>query len=353
MSHLSHLHFMKIFMSSPIKTYNHGIYADLIRQYIDYKRSLGFKMEGVDERLRRFDTLTIERKETETGISKDLFDAWSQPLPEESEVNRYHRISLLRGFSSYLQLTGYSSYVPKMPKYSSTFTPHIYTKQELSAIFRECDKLFVHRNYMYSHKCVMPVLIRMLYGTGIRIGEAIKLKHKDVNLSDGYLILRECKNGKDRIVPMSLSLREICKDFVAYKLTQNAGTEQENIFFTAPDGTSCKANGIYEIFRTVLFRAGISHGGRSKGPRLHDLRHTYCINAFIKMAESGRDLFYSMPIIMTYMGHQSLEATNRYVRMTSEMYPNLLRKVDEAYKYVFPEIGVELDNAEYNKASEP
>jgi integrase len=344
---------MKIFMSNPTKLYNYGIYADLIRQYIDYKRSLGFKMEDVDERLRRFDTLTLERKEVKVGISKELFDAWSQPFAEESQANRYHRISLLRGFSAYLQLMGYSSFIPKMPKYYSTFTPHIYTKQEMAAIFRECDKLFVHRRYMYSQKCVMPTLIRMLYGTGIRIGEAIKLTHQDVNLEEGYLMLKECKNGKDRIVPMSLSLREICKDYVAYKQTQNAGTGSENFFFTAPDGTPCKANTIYEIFRTVLSRAGISHGGRGKGVRLHDLRHTHCINAFVKMAESGQDLYYSMPVIMTYMGHQSLEATNRYVRLTEEMYPNLLKKVDETYKYVFPEIGLEPYEAGYNKHIEP
>lgn len=350
---LFHLHFMKIFMGSPTKKHNHGIYADLIRQYIDHKRSLGFKMEDIDKRLHRFDTLTIERKEATIGISKDLFEAWNQPLPGESQSNRYHRISILRGFSAYLQLMGYSSYMPKLPKCHSTFTPHIFTKQEMSAIFRECDKLFVHRHYMYSQKFVMPTLIRLLYGTGIRIGEAVKLKHKDVNLKDGYLILRECKNGKDRIVPISLSLREICKDYVAYKQQWNAGIEPENIFFTAPDGTPGKKNTIYELFRTVIARAGISHGGRSKGVRLHDLRHTYCINAFVKMAESGLDLYYSMPIIMTYMGHQSLDATNRYVRLTAEMYPDLLRTVDEAYKYVFPEIGIELDDADCDKTYEP
>ena len=43
------------------------------------------------------------------------------------------------------------------------------------------------------------------------------------------------------------------------------------------------------------------------------------------------DLYYAMPVLMTYMGHQNLEATNRYVRMTEEMYPNVLKKVDEAY----------------------
>jgi integrase len=327
-------------MSTKIKTHNYGIYADTIRQYIEYKRSLGFKMEDTDERFRRFDTLTRERKESKIGISKELFDAWSCPFPEESTCNRYHRISLLRGFSTYLQHLGYDSYIPMMPKYNSTFTPYIFTKQEIESIFSECDKLFVRRKYMYSQACVMPVLIRTLYATGIRIGEAIRLKHKDIDLDTGYLILRECKNGRDRMAPISLSLREVLRDYVIYKQSQIARTEQDDYFFTSPDGRSCNAGTIYDLFRTVLFRAGISHGGRSKGPRLHDLRHTFCVNALVKMSEAGQDLYYSMPVIMTYMGHQSVEATNRYVRLTAEMYPDMLKKVDEAYRYVFPEIGL-------------
>lgn len=331
-------------MSENLKSFNHGIYAKLINQYVDYKRSLGFKMEDTAKRLSRFDTLTIERHEKNIGISKELFDAWRQPFPMESACNRYGRISLLRGFSTYLQLLGYNSYMPRLPQYKSTFTPYIFTRQEMATIFRECDKLFVHRHYMYSAKCVMPTLIRMLYGTGIRIGEALKLKHEDVNLSDGNLILRECKNGQDRIVPLSLSLREVCKDYVFYKQSQGTSIEPETSFFTAPDGTQSKACTIYEIFRVILFRAGISHGGRGHGPRLHDLRHTFCVNALVKMSESGQDMYYSMPILMTYMGHKSLEATNRYVRITKEMYPDLLKKVDEAYSYIFPEIGTELSN---------
>lgn len=331
-------------MSKYIKTSNHSIYAGLINQYVDYKRSLGFKMEDTAERLSRFDALTIERHEKHVGISKELSDAWSQPLPMESDCNRYGRISLLRGFSTYLQLIGHNSYISKLPKYKSTFTPHIFTKQEMEFIFRECDKLFVHRHYMYSAKFAMPTLIRMLYGTGIRIGEALKLRHEDVNLYDGYIILRKCKNGQDRIVPLSLSLCEVCKDYVFYKQAYSTSIEPEAAFFTAPDGTSNKATTIYEIFRVVLFRAGISHGGRGHGPRLHDLRHTFCVNALVKMSEAGQDLYYSMPILMTYMGHQSLGATNRYVRLTEEMYPDLLQKVNEAYKYVFPEIGTDMSN---------
>lgn len=328
------------------KSHNHGIYADLIAQYIEYKRSLGFKMVDTDERLRRFDRLTIERGEQNVGISKELFDAWSQPFAVESDTNRYIRISILRGFSAYLQLIGYESYIPRMPKYHTTFSPHIYTNKELAAIFRECDKLTVKRHYMYSVMCAMPTLIRMLYGTGIRIGEAVRLTHQDVNLLNGVLTLRECKNGQERIVPMSLSLREVCKDYVAYKQSCGLSVEPSDIFFTSPDGRTCKTVTIYELFRMVLYRANIGHGGRGNGPRLHDLRHTFCVNALVKMSEAGQDLYYSMPVLMTYMGHQSLEATNRYVRITQEMYPALLQKVSEAYKYVFPEIGITLEEAD-------
>ena len=321
------------------RTPNHGIYAGLISEYVRHKRSLGYKMEEVEERLRRFDQLTIDRGETEIGISRELADEWCRPLPMESGNNRYGRISILRGFSSYLQVIGYESYVPRLPKVSRDFIPHIFTRQEMAAIFRECDKLTLTRHYMNSVRCTMPCIIRMLYGTGIRIGEAMRLTHADVDFTQGVLILRECKNGQDRLVPMSLSLREGCKDWVAYKERLGLSVDAGSPFFTSANGQRFSECSIYEVFRTVLQRAGIGHGGRGKGPRLHDLRHTFCVNALVKLSEAGTDLYCSMPILMTYMGHQSLEATDRYVRLTKEMYPHLLLKMDDAYKYVFPEIG--------------
>ena len=318
---------------------NHGIYAGLISEYVRHKRSLGYKMEDVEERLRRFDQLTIDRGETEIGISKELADEWCKPLPMETGSNRYGRISILRGFSAYLQVSGHESYMPRLPKVSRDFIPHIFTRQEMAAIFRECDKLTLSRRYTNSVRCIIPCLIRMLYGTGIRIGEAMKLTHADVDFTQGVLILRECKNGQDRLAPMSLSLREICKDWVAYKERLGLSVDAGSLFFTSANGQGFSESSVYETFRIVLQRAGIGHGGRSKGPRLHDLRHTFCVNALVKLSEDGMDLYCSMPILMAYMGHQSLEATNRYVRLTKEMYPHLLLKMDDAYKYVFPGIG--------------
>jgi integrase len=322
------------------KRINHGAYTDLIKQYISYKHSLGSKMKSEEGTLERFNRLTAGRTKINIGISKELFDEWSAPLRGESTRNRYYRISVLRQFSSYLQINGYDSYLPRLPKCKSTHAPHIYTKTELAALFQASDKLFQKNNHMDGQLCALPTLLRLLYGTGLRLGEALQLRNRDVHLDKEYLFIRaaSAKNGRDRIVPLSGSAVEVCKDFFAYKQKQMIDCNANNYFFTALNGGKCSCTTLYAHFRTALYKAGISHHGRGQGPRLHDLRHTFCVNALVKMSEAGMDLYYSLPVLSTYVGHQSVQATDKYVRLTAAMYPDLLQKVNNVYKHIFPEI---------------
>jgi integrase/recombinase XerD len=320
------------------KIINHGAYTDLIKQYIAYKHSLGAKMKSEEGTLQRFNRLTTGQVRRGMGISKELFDEWSVPLLGESGRNRYYRIAILRQFSSYLQMIGYDSYLPRLPKCKSTHTPHIYTKAELAALFQASDKLFQKNNQMDGQLCTLPALLRILYGTGLRLGEALQLRNRDVCLDKEYLFIRasSSKNGRDRIVPLSGSAIEVCRDFFAYKQRQMIDCGGNNYFFTALNGTKCAATTIYAHFRTALYKAGISHKGRGYGPRLHDLRHTFCVDALVQMSESGMDLYYSLPILSTYVGHQSVQATDQYVRLTAAMYPDLIQQVSNAYRYIFP-----------------
>ena len=114
-----------------------GPFAALIAQYINYKRSLGFKMRDTEERLRRFDNLAKKMDVPGGAIPKLLIDEWLKPANAESDYNRTTRASVIRGFSSYLCLLGYDSYVPRLPRQRSVFTPHIFTSREMSSIFSE------------------------------------------------------------------------------------------------------------------------------------------------------------------------------------------------------------------------
>jgi integrase/recombinase XerD len=319
------------------KRYSYGIYTELIEQYVAYKQTLGFKMKDVVVRLNVLHRLRSLPEDTSQGVPKEVFDEWSLPQAEESDNNRYGRIHLLRQFSYYLQIIGYNSYTPKLPPRKCKFIPHIFTNDEINRIFEASNKLMLKSNNKLAQVWVMPTLLRMLYSTGIRIGEALNLKHRDVNLGKGFLMLRNCKNGQDRMVPMSATLVEVCKDHFLFKQTQLMDTDSDAYFFTALGGSQCQRCTIYEHFRTIMYKAGIPYRGRKEGPRMHDLRHTFCVKSLLKMSEAGIDLYCSMPVLSTYMGHQHIKATNGYVRLTNEMFPGILHKIDAAYRHVFPE----------------
>lgn len=181
---------------------------------------------------------------------------------------------------------------------------------------------------------ILPALLRLLYGTGLRISEALSLKNKDVNRDDNYLIVRDSKNGKERIIPVSSSLSDVLKEYVKYRNLMPLAISGNDCFFITLSGSGCNRDHVRKWFRKILSTAGISRDDH--GPRLHDLRHTFSVHTLAMMAESGTDLYCSLPILSTYLGHQSLEATNDYVRLTSEMYPGLLKDVDLICLNVFP-----------------
>lgn len=313
-----------------------GIYAPYLMQYIKFKRSLGYKF-CAEYTFLLFDRFTVNEGVTVVGLTKDQADKWGQIRPNESSQTRYHRVALVCQFSVFLNGLGITSYIPRLPKKNSTFTPYIFSTAEIKSFFVSCDRILTGCKQFDTCVSIIPTLFRLLYGTGIRLCEALSLRNKDIHLDNNYLIIKESKNGRDRIIPLSESLSDVCKEYSEFRNRYFANTNYD-YFFITHKGSHCPRKTAYNWFRRILQGAGISHGGRGLGPRLHDLRHTFSVHSLAAMAESGLDLYYSLPILSTYLGHQSLEATDHYVRLTSEMYPNLLHDVNGICKYVFPEI---------------
>ena len=323
---------------SKLSKYYYSVYGPYIEQYIDVQKSLGYKPRQRNSILVLFDRLALERDEEVVGISKELADEWGRKGLNESEINRYKRIQGLRLFASFLCKIGYPSYIAQLPKLKTDFTPYIFTKEQIWAFFDVCDQLD-NLTTNRSTAFVIPTLFRLLYATGLRIGEALSLTCQDVNLKDSYLIVRNSKNGMDRMVPISDTLADVCKVYFEYR---NHYTKMiyniSDCFFIYQDGSKCSTDLIYRWFRSILYQTGISHGGRGIGPRVHDFRHTFACHSLADMTVKGLDMYYSLPILSTYLGHRSLAATDGYVRLTAQMYPEISAKVNELAPDIFPEI---------------
>ena len=315
-----------------------GIYAPYIRQLIDFKRSLGFKYVTEEIIYSLFDRVSIEFGETKVGISKELSDKWCERKNNESESYWIHRSACLARLSSYLCKIGIRSYIPQLPKHRSTFVPFVFSKNEMESVFAAADALRDKRKMMNSMIFVMPVLIRLLYGTGLRIGEALALRNLDVNLTDNFIVVRDSKNGKQRMIPISESLSAVCREYIHHRNDLPLLKSEEDCFFISLNGSSCSSDTVYRRFRDILKIAGIPFSGNHFGPRVHDLRHTFAVTSLAQMAESGIDMYSTLPILSTFLGHQSLSATDTYVRLTAEMHPGLLKNIDMVCLNLFPEI---------------
>jgi integrase len=318
----------------------HNIYSSIyglhIKHFIEMKKVLGFKYKIGALILAQIDSLAAERVEISLGITKEFAESWGKKQLHESDSYQYDRIRFLAQFSSYLRDLGIQSYIPKLPPFPhSTFIPYIYSQKEIEALFKACDEMRLSNVQMDSCIFCMPALIRLLYCTGLRIGEALALKMEDVSLDESYLRVRDSKNGKQRIIPISDSLTSVCNEYVKYRNQLSLGKRKSGYFFVKLDGNKCGYS-IGKWFKKCLNKAAIPYVGRWHGPRIHDLRHTFAVTSLAHMAESGIDLYASLPILSNYLGHQSLKATEHYVRLTANMYPQLIKDLDMICLDVFP-----------------
>ena len=213
------------------------------------------------------------------------------------------------------------------------YVPHIYTDQELAALFAQTDRCHPCSLVPFRH-LVMPVLFRTIYACGLRLSEARLLRPDDVDIDAGVLQIRDAKGGKDRQVPVSEPLRVRLADYHA----RLVGCPDRDWFFPGRTGQPLTIGNIERNFRRFLWQARISHGGPGHGPRVHDLRHTFAVNNLRFWFAQGQDVGALLPVLQTYMGHSSLRDTAYYLRLTAESYPDITARVERATGDVVPPV---------------
>jgi integrase len=167
--------------------------------------------------------------------------------------------------------------------------------------------------------------------------EALRLTVGDVDLEQGVLRISQAKNNKERFVPMAESLTKCCME---YKKIMHENSTDSDYFFPGFHGGCYSNSTIYVRFRQYLWKAGISHTGR--GPRLHDFRHVYCVHRLKKWIMAGEELTNLLPYLSVYLGHSDFRGTEYYLKLTADLYPEIISMLEKSHGYIIPESGVDI-----------
>lgn len=325
-----------------MKIYSYGsVFASRLNAYVAYKKSLGLVFDTAAQKLTGFDKYCIAHRISEPVLSRELAEGWTAPRENECRRTQVGRCQLLREFARYLVIDGESAYIypPQKNVALSNFVPHIYGAEELEAIWEQADTMQYHRQSPYIN-LEMPVILRLLYGCGLRVSEACSLRKEQCDLKSGIITVLDDKNGKDRLNPMSDSLIIFMCEYMSKISTICPDTQ---FLFPNMRGKHITRNDIYWHFRRFLAQASISHGGKSKGPRVHDFRHTFAVHSLRKMETEGMDLYCVLPLLSAYLGHCDITSTEKYLRLTGEIRSTIVEKLEIDYGSIAPFATGEVD----------
>jgi integrase len=317
-------------------SFQDGMFKAYFEKFIEFKRGKGEKVARSS--LIRLRSLNgdLNRYCSSLEISRDVAEAILRERDGEHSATRALRISDLRQFSAFLSGHGIRTYQIPL-KYAkqvrTSFRPYIFSSSELSAVTQVVDN-YENNSRRKNPVDIYPVIVRILMGTGMRVGEALSLRVKDIEINSMSFTIHCAKNNVSRHVPMSPSLAAVIERYMS--VIPHRDQPEQPFFLSHYTGGGYSYCAVKFMFKKFYALAGV-RTPQGKFPRIHDLRHTFCTMSLNKMLASGISLYVAVPILSAYVGHVNLIDTERYIHLTEHGYDDFIRKQSGLQKLI-PEV---------------
>jgi integrase len=287
--------------------------------------AMGRKGTNDKKMLIYLDSFLIGELKPGQPITREIVERFFKDIERLSAGTRINRISIFRQFCSYL-----SHFDPRTCVVHRTFlpsrtrpAPYIYSQKEVCAIISAARKIGPDGSL---RPAVIATLVGLLYCTGLRIGEALKLKLADVDLEGQLLTVRETKFKKSRYVPLSPSAVHHLAAFLRQRREAGFSTAPTAPVFVNPYGRAYGPIRICQILLDILRNLGLRGPKGERGPRLHDFRHTFAVNRLSLWYRQGGNINAKLPLLATYLGHTSITGTEVYLHATAELLEKISRR---------------------------
>ncbi|MDD3890427.1 MAG: tyrosine-type recombinase/integrase [Syntrophomonadaceae bacterium] len=316
-----------------------SLIGPFIEDFIRLKQALGYPYNSSTRILHHFDIFVADKFPEETTITKEMCTAWIHLKSGEHPNGLLRRVTPVRQLGKYMNGIGHAAYVipGHVPDKQVKYEAHIYTDAELKAFFKSVDQCPASP-FSPTRKYVIPVIFRILYCCGLRSSEARLLKKEDVDLQTGKITIRESKGWKARIVVTSDDLLEVCREYDSIMESMFPGRQ---VFFPNKDGNCFSQSILDRWFHEFWDRLPESRTVTGNPARVHDFRHGYAVHRLNQWVREGRDINALYPYISEYMGHSSYAATEYYLSLVEEFYPEMEQRLSSINDDILPEVHYE------------
>ena len=300
-----------------------SIFKKDIENLIMYENAMNFKSNS-KLALLDLDRYFISINKSIKNITKEEYYNYIYNY-DDSNYDSYKRYLTILKLSRYLIRFGNTNVFVEEVMFdnNSDFKPHIYTKTEIRKIFFKIDSMkFEKKNLNYEY----PVLFRLLYSTGMRISEALKIKGKNVNLKNGEIDIILSKENISRKIYLSKTMIEVLKKYFNLMNLKN-----NDYIFSVSEASSLS------VFKKVIKELNI----KIQRIRLHDLRHTFSTMALEKLIKKNFEPKEALAYLEQYIGHYNEMSSEYYLHMTDKMMNEVLKKSKEYDSELYSEIGVD------------
>lgn len=300
--------------------------ADAIQEYVVYKQALGMSYKARALKLKAFARFVgpVDLDEVTPDMVRNFLNGNGAVTTEWFSkfwvLNTFFRFAIARSYAKENPLPR------RKPKSPRQFRPYIYSVEEVKRMIQVVDCR--HRGRWHLEPRTVRTLLLLLYGTGLRIGEAIRLQHRDVDFRGRIIAIRETKFYKSRLVPVSADLGDVLQDYFR-KQWQGRSATPNAPFFATYDGRPVTHLTAELAFKRIRYEARVARtDGFYYQPRLHDFRHTFAVRRLIAWYREGKNVQRLLPHLATYLGHVGIRETSRYLTMTKE----LLREAGQRFE---------------------
>jgi integrase len=300
-----------------------------IHDYLALRRNLGFKLRDAGIALEKFATF-MEQQNAECVTTQLALD-WAQQPSGAQPAFWAQRLSYVRCFAQHHVASDPNTEVPPpglLPFRPARAHPHLYSLDEIERLLEQALQLSPSTEL---RRWTYHALLGLLSVTGLRVGEALRLKLDDVDLDNGVLTVRGTKFGKSRLVPIHASTRDVLASYRSRR-TSHLGDCNAPHFFVTRTGHQLDGGDVRRTFYRLSRQIALRGAQDSHGPRLHDFRHRFAVETLLSWYRSGQDVERRLPVLSTYLGHVHVSDTYWYLSAHPQLMTLAMTRMEQRWE---------------------